>query len=563
LSLYNTGTEENNGIIANNTVTGNPITTNTGIVIDGPSSWIMLSNNIIENHSTGINISNTQSHLNLRYCLFWNNLLNGTNHDFAGFAYTPLQNPGCKFENPELDIGNAPIWNSSIKSSCIDAGEPFVYDEDGTPSDIGAKTAIEHAVERYRFEDMDPDKYYWMCFPVLDTITADATQVQNFFDKLMETEVDENMHQVPKFLYDITWTEGTEMPNLAWQTDDEGHWTTNLLTHLVASEKGYKVRMLERTISISESGLLANPLTDVTVQATVENWIGYTLKESALPQDALAPIWDDLLMVKTKDWCLSKLNSCIWLSATRVYPLNYGDMVSIITRHNDTFHWGNPNIVPPDKKPIPTKFEFPEKKDYIPIYIDLKNVDMNSLKEIGFYLNSCCKGAVVVTDTLVQLNANLEIDDVINANECEFVFYYESKNQPLERKTVHLTESMLTNFFIDGNESYPVYQVKINGADLGVSGVTVTELLQNYPNPFNPSTTISYRLKEDGKATLDIYNIRGQLVKTLADGFNAKGSHSASWDGKDARGNACASGVYLYKLTIGKTTITRKMMILK
>jgi hypothetical protein len=87
--------------------------------------------------------------------------------------------------------------------------------------------------------------------------------------------------------------------------------------------------------------------------------------------------------------------------------------------------------------------------------------------------------------------------------------------------------------------------------------------LRNYPNPFNPSTTIAYSLKEDGKVSLNIYNIRGQLVKSLADGFTAKGSHSASWDGKDARGIACASGVYLYKLTTGKTTITRKMMILK
>jgi hypothetical protein len=92
---------------------------------------------------------------------------------------------------------------------------------------------------------------------------------------------------------------------------------------------------------------------------------------------------------------------------------------------------------------------------------------------------------------------------------------------------------------------------------------TAVILSRNYPNPFNPSTTISYSLKDDAKVVLEVYNIKGQLVKTLAGGLMSKGKHSIVWEGKDNAGTQCASGIYLYKLRTGNTSITRKMMLLK
>jgi hypothetical protein len=236
-------------------------------------------------------------------------------------------------------------------------------------------------------------------------------------------------------------------------------------------------------------------------------------------------------------------------------------MIVLITHHDHEIHWGDPNLTNIDKMPEPKHFVFPEKPDYIPVYINLKNVNMTNLKEIGLNINSACKGAVVVTDSLVMLSAYLEGDLV--ADDGEFVFYYESKSQPQEMKTVHLAESMISKSFIDGNAAYPYYQVNIKGSDLDAQVNTFTSLDQNYPNPFNPSTTISYSLKEDGKVALEVYNIKGQLVKTLAGGDMNKGKQSIVWEGKDNAGTQCASGIYLYKLRTGNTTITRKMMLLK
>ncbi len=91
-------------------------------------------------------------------------------------------------------------------------------------------------------------------------------------------------------------------------------------------------------------------------------------------------------------------------------------------------------------------------------------------------------------------------------------------------------------------------------------------LAQNYPNPFNPSTTISYQIPEDAgnvSFTLNVYDIRGRLVKTLAKGMKGSGFYSAFWDGSDSNGRQVSSGVYFYRFTSSKYSATRKMILLK
>jgi len=93
------------------------------------------------------------------------------------------------------------------------------------------------------------------------------------------------------------------------------------------------------------------------------------------------------------------------------------------------------------------------------------------------------------------------------------------------------------------------------------------ELFQCYPNPFNSSTRIAYRLSEAAAVDLSIYNIAGQLVRTLTTGRVAEGSHSLSWDGRDQGGIDVPSGVYLYRLTVRnggrREILSRKMLLMK
>ena len=95
-----------------------------------------------------------------------------------------------------------------------------------------------------------------------------------------------------------------------------------------------------------------------------------------------------------------------------------------------------------------------------------------------------------------------------------------------------------------------------------------TALLPNYPNPFNPETWIPYRLAKDADVSLSIYATDGKRIRMLNLGHQPVGiyqgkSRAAHWDGRNAVGEAVASGVYFYTLTAGDYTATRKMLICK
>ena len=93
--------------------------------------------------------------------------------------------------------------------------------------------------------------------------------------------------------------------------------------------------------------------------------------------------------------------------------------------------------------------------------------------------------------------------------------------------------------------------------------VVVTSLNTNYPNPFNPSTTISYSVKEALPVTIEIYNVKGQLVKTLINEQKAAGTHTVVWNGTDNSNRPVSSGVYYYKMNAGKYSSTKKMIMMK
>ena len=89
-------------------------------------------------------------------------------------------------------------------------------------------------------------------------------------------------------------------------------------------------------------------------------------------------------------------------------------------------------------------------------------------------------------------------------------------------------------------------------------------LHQNFPNPFNPDTTIKYDLAESADVTLQIYNVLGQVVRTLvaSEAQNA-GRYQIRWSGMDDRGVSVSSGIYFYRISAGEFQNVRKLMLLK
>jgi hypothetical protein len=120
----------------------------------------------------------------------------------------------------------------------------------------------------------------------------------------------------------------------------------------------------------------------------------------------------------------------------------------------------------------------------------------------------------------------------------------------------------------NGGSTLLIDDIKIQGYsvvenDDDVISAPVTALLGNYPNPFNPETAISFSLKAEDRAVLEVYNMKGQKVRTLLDGNVRAGMHTVVWTGDDDNGKPASSGVYFYKLSSGKYSSTKKMILLK
>jgi len=91
----------------------------------------------------------------------------------------------------------------------------------------------------------------------------------------------------------------------------------------------------------------------------------------------------------------------------------------------------------------------------------------------------------------------------------------------------------------------------------------VTGIRSIYPNPFNPSATIMYELEQPANLNIEIYNNRGQMVRSFAMGQKEQGRYKLLWDGTDNSGYSCGTGIYFIKMQVGKETFVKKAALVK
>lgn len=91
----------------------------------------------------------------------------------------------------------------------------------------------------------------------------------------------------------------------------------------------------------------------------------------------------------------------------------------------------------------------------------------------------------------------------------------------------------------------------------------VTQLLSSYPNPFNPDVNIPYKLIENNSVKIDIFNVKGQRVRTFTRNNQEPGNYSIYFDGRDTKGNRLSSGIYFYRMKTDTYSQTNKMILLK
>ena len=117
--------------------------------------------------------------------------------------------------------------------------------------------------------------------------------------------------------------------------------------------------------------------------------------------------------------------------------------------------------------------------------------------------------------------------------------------------------------YSDASYSYQITEqtgIDYNGINKPSARVV---LYQNFPNPFNPMTDIQYYIPDDTNVDLRIYNIKGELVKTLVNGRKSAGNHRVVWNGKNENGKSVGTGVYLYQLKLDNSSTIKKMLLLR
>ena len=87
-------------------------------------------------------------------------------------------------------------------------------------------------------------------------------------------------------------------------------------------------------------------------------------------------------------------------------------------------------------------------------------------------------------------------------------------------------------------------------------------LRQNYPNPFNPATTIEYEIPSPGWVDIRIYNLNGQLVKTLRSKYSQSGTHEVTWSGEDDSQRRVSGGVYFFEMRYNNIVQTKKLLFI-
>jgi len=158
-------------------------------------------------------------------------------------------------------------------------------------------------------------------------------------------------------------------------------------------------------------------------------------------------------------------------------------------------------------------------------------------------------------------NAGFEVERKSTSSNWQKIGFVNGNGTTTEKQTYSFTDKSVT----EGNYSYRLKQVDFNGVfeysnfiEVNVLNPDKFELNQNYPNPFNPNTSIKFSLPSAGNVKLSVYNLLGQEVQTLINGFKEAGIHTVNFEAKNIN-----SGIYLYKLEANGLTSVKKMTLLK
>ncbi len=419
---------------------------------------------------------------------------------------------------------------------------------------LWGKITGEYRVDTIELPSPEIDNgWKWLSFPALDNVYSIADYNPDVAEYLlfdiMQLPIPAILDIVEAQTYTIEYYSGS------WLHDYEQFFRT----------EGFKFHMNDAA-ALEVPGFKVTDNTTIALAGNnVENWIGYWLDDTQFVSDAFSDYWSgsNIHFIQHQYWTATYFGGEWWYRVQSGHEptLSYGDMVIVKcnTTIND-FGWESGTPVERTVFAETEYFTYEEQADYTPLYIELDSSNMP--QEIGAFVNGECIGATVVEDTLTQINA---YTTSAAPGNIELELYYGNRSENKQISSYNCLTSSNPNVIMkqlttkDKDEAWFI--------NLREGSEIIPEIIEfsasNYPNPFNPATTISYSLPQEGKVSLNIYNIKGQLVKQLIDGSQPEGYYEVVWNGKDNNEKSVSSGIYFYKLSTKDETIMKKMLMLK
>ena len=384
----------------------------------------------------------------------------------------------------------------------------------------------------------------WICFPVMESTYG--------------LDPDYTLRDVNLFCNEMQTKNGTQWQS-PWIYDDQYYlWPDNAI---LSRTNGYILNIDSTYVNYEYQtyGQRTPYNTALTLYQNNENWVPYFIQYSQTPASAFGGNYSHLTAIYAQDWYAYKFKGqwygYIQLGATGT--LDYGKMYKVyVDQTISNFTWSAFGQSQSFEKEATEYFKFEELPEYQAIVIE-SIPDSPIFDEIGVFKDGLCVGALKYNGYPI----NLQVYDNSSPDEFEYVLYSASKNNGYQERKYTSALIDVSNRVIENGK----YKFSIVGLDDGQESESVVcpVLSVNiYPNPMRSNTNIEIKASAKSAVEISIYNLKGQLVKTLNTTEISKGNTSFIWDGKTDDGRQVAQGIYFCRIKSSKNLLTKKLIVL-
>jgi hypothetical protein len=385
----------------------------------------------------------------------------------------------------------------------------------------------------------------WISFPVLENTYG--------------LDPDYTIRDIAQYANNLQTKNGTQLQP-PWVIDGETHlWqseatlsiTNGYILNIDSTFINYQYRTFgQRTAYNTQLNLYQNN----------ENWIPYFIQYSQTPANAFGSNFSHVTAVYAQDWYIYKFKGQ-WYGYCQpgaTGTLDYGKMYKVyVDSYIPNFTWSSFGQSQSFAKEATSYFEFEEKPEYQAIIIE-SLPDNPVFDEIGVLKDGECVGALKYEG----FPLNLQVYDNSSPDEFEYILYTESKsNNIMERKYASASIDISNKVVDNGRHMFSIVSLTDGQENNTLIYPVMSAML--YPNPMRGTTNIEIKATAKSSVEINIYNLKGQLVKTISSTEISKGKTSFIWNGRTDDGRPVAQGIYFCRIKSPNNLLTKKLVVLE